>query len=170
MWGTFRLARDDCRRSWTNPLEASFRFPRESGAAVKNIWQISLGRSDEPEKLYCGVEPAALFESRDEGESWSMVRGLYDHPHRPRWMPSNGGLVLHTVVPDPCNKGRIYVGVSAGGVYRTEDGGTTWQARNNGVRVMFLPEKYPEFGQCVHKIVLHESRPERLFLQKPRGP
>jgi len=84
-------------------------------------------------------------------------------------MPSNGGLVLHTVVPDPCNKERMYVAVSAGGVYRTEDGGTTWQARNNGVRVMFLPERYPEFGQCVHKIVLHESRPERLFLQNHWG-
>src|SRR6266481_6109662 len=169
MWGAFLRSSDDFGRIWTNPLEASIRFPAESGASIKNIWQICLGRSDEPEKLYCGVEPAALFESRDAGESWSLVRGLYDHPHRPRWMPSNGGLVLHTVVPDPCNKERMYVAVSAGGVYRTEDGGITWQARNNGVRVMFLPEKYPEFGQCVHKIVLHESRPERLFLQNHWG-
>ncbi len=169
MWGAFLRSSDDFGRIWTNPLEASIRFPAESGASIKNIWQICLGRSDEPEKLYCGVEPAALFESGDEGESWSMVRGLYDHPHRPRWMPSNGGLVLHTVVPDPRSKERMYVAVSAGGVYRTEDGGSTWLARNNGVRVMFLPERYPEFGQCVHKIVLHESRPERLFLQNHWG-
>src|SRR6266849_2650313 len=169
MWGAFLRSSDDFGRRWTNPLEASIKFPPESGASLRNIWQICLGRDDEPEKLYCGVEPAALFESGDEGESWSMVRGLYDHPHRPRWMPSNGGLVLHTVVPDPCNKERMYVAVSAGGVYRTEDGGSTWLARNNGVRVMFLPEKYPEFGQCVHKIVLHESRPERLFLQNHWG-
>src|SRR5260370_38107920 len=154
MWGTFLRSSDDFGRIWTNPLEASIRFPRESGAAVKNIWQISLGRSDEPEKLYCGVEPAALFESRDEGESWSMVRGLYDHPHRPRWMPSNGGLVLHTVVPDPCNKGRIYVGVSAGGVYRTEGGGATGEGWKNGVRGEFLVEKYPGVGAVVDKIVL----------------
>jgi serine/threonine protein kinase/photosystem II stability/assembly factor-like uncharacterized protein len=169
MWGAFLRSSDDFGRIWTNPLEASIRFPTESGASLRNIWQICLGRNDQPEKLYCGVEPAALFESGDDGESWSMVRGLYDHPHRPRWMPSNGGLVLHTILPDPCNKDRIYVAVSAGGVYRTEDGGTTWQARNNGVRVMFLPEKYPEFGQCVHKIVLHESRSERLFLQNHWG-
>ena len=169
MWGAFLRSSDDFGRIWTNPLEASIRFPTESGASLRNIWQICLGRNDDPEKLYCGVEPAALFESGDGGESWSMVRGLYDHPHRPRWMPSNGGLVLHTVVPDPCNKERMYVAVSAGGVYRTEDGGSTWLARNNGVRVMFLPEKYPEFGQCVHKIVLHESRPERLFLQNHWG-
>jgi serine/threonine protein kinase len=169
MWGAFLRSSDDFGRIWTNPLEASIRFPTESGASLRNIWQICLGRNDEPEKLYCGVEPAALFESGDQGESWSMARGLYDHPHRPRWMPSNGGLILHTILPDPCNKDRMYVAVSAGGVYRTEDGGTTWQARNNGVRVVFLPEKYPEFGQCVHKIVLHESRPERLFLQNHWG-
>src|ERR1700704_804107 len=169
MWGAFLRSSDDFGRIWTTPLEASIRFPTESGASLRNIWQICLGRNDEPEKLYCGVEPAALFESGDEGESWSMVRGLYDHPHRPRWMPRIGGLILHTILPDPCNKDRMYVAVSAGGVYRTEDNGTTWQARNNGVRVMFLPEKYPEFGQCVHKIVLHESRPERLFLQNHWG-
>ncbi len=169
MWGTFLRSSDDFGRIWTNPLEASIRFPTESGASLKNIWQICLGRADEPETLYCGVEPAALFESRDGGESWSLVRGLYDHPHRPRWMPGNGGLCLHTIVPDPGSKQRMYVAVSAAGVYRTEDGGNTWQARNNGIRVVFMPEKYPEFGQCVHKIVLHGSRPERLFLQNHWG-
>jgi len=169
MWGTFLRSSDDFGRIWTNPLEASIRFPVESGAALKNIWQICLGRAEEPETLYCGVEPAALFESRDGGESWSLVRGLYDHPQRPRWMPSNGGLFLHTVVPDPGKKERMYIAVSAGGVYRTEDCGNTWQPRNNGIRVVFMPEKYPEFGQCVHKIVLHESRPERLFLQNHWG-
>jgi photosystem II stability/assembly factor-like uncharacterized protein len=169
MWGAFLRSSDDFGKIWTNPLEASIRFPTESGASLRNIWQICLGRNDEPEKLYCGVEPAALFESGDEGESWSLVRGLYDHPHRPRWMPGNGGLILHTILPDPSNKDQMYVAVSAGGVYRTEDGGSTWLARNNGVRVVFLPEKYPEFGQCVHKIALHESRPERLFLQNHWG-
>jgi serine/threonine protein kinase/photosystem II stability/assembly factor-like uncharacterized protein len=169
LWGTFLRSSDDFGRTWTNPLEASIRFPTESGASLKNIWQICLGREEEPETLYCGVEPAALFESRDEGESWSLVRGLYDHPHRPRWVPGNGGLCLHTILLDPGNKARMYVAVSAAGVYRTEDGGNTWQARNNGVRVVFMPEKYPEFGQCVHKIVLHRSRPERLFLQNHWG-
>jgi serine/threonine protein kinase len=169
MWGTFLRSSDDFGRIWTNPLEASIRFPVESGAALKNIWQICLGRDEEPDKLYCGVEPAALFESRDGGESWSLVRALYDHPHRPRWMPSNGGLFLHTIVPDPGKKERMYVAISAGGVYRTEDAGNSWQARNTGIRVVFMPEKYPEFGQCVHKIVVHESRPERMFLQNHWG-
>ncbi len=169
MWGTFLRSSDDFGRCWTNPIEASIRFPAETGASLRNIWQLCLGRDDEPGTLYCGVEPAALFESHDGGESWSLSRGLYDHPHRPRWTPSNGGLFLHTIVPDPSNRARNFVAISAGGVYRTEDSGASWQARNTGVRVVFMPEKYPEFGQCVHKIVLHESRPERLFLQNHWG-
>jgi hypothetical protein len=114
--------------------------------------------------MYCGVEPAALYESRDDGETWSLVRGLFDHPHRPRWMPGFGGLALHTILLDPQNPERMYVAISAGGVYATEDGGRTWQARNRGVRVVHMPEKYPEFGQCVHKIVMHPSREVMIFV------
>jgi photosystem II stability/assembly factor-like uncharacterized protein len=160
---------EDYGRTWTNPQEASIRFPSDSGATLKNIWQICLGPPTQPGVMYCGVEPAALYESRDAGETWSLVRGLFDHPHRPRWMPGMGGLTLHTILLDPHNSQRIYVAISAGGVYVTEDGGRTWQARNRGIRVVHMPEKYPEFGQCVHKLVMHPSRPERLFLQNHWG-
>lgn len=169
LWGSFLRSTDDFGRTWTNPLEANIRFPVETGAALRNIWQICVGREQEPDTLYCGVEPAALFVSRDAGESWSLVRGLYDHPHRPRWMPSNGGLLLHTIIPDPAELSRLYIAISAGGLYRTEDSGNSWQARNCGIRVVFAPERFPEFGHCVHKVVLHPSRPDRLFLQNHWG-
>jgi photosystem II stability/assembly factor-like uncharacterized protein len=168
-WGTFLRSSDDFGKVWTNPAEANLRFPAETGAVLNNIWQICLGRPDEPEVMYCGVEPAALFESRDAGETWSLVRGLFDHPHRPRWVPGNGGLTLHTIVPHPTNKDRIYVGISAAGVYRTDDGGRNWRAVNRGIRVVYQPDRYPEFGQCVHKFVAHPGRPERLFLQNHWG-
>jgi len=97
------------------------------------------------------------------------VRGLFEHPHRPRWVPGNGGLCLHTIITDPSVDGRMYVAISAAGVYRTDDGGRNWQARNCGIRAVFRPDKYPEFGQCVHKMVMHPARPERLFLQSHWG-
>ncbi len=168
-WGALLRSSDDFGKSWTNPREALIRFPAETGVSLKNIWQILPGRAAEPNVLYCGVEPAALFESRDAGETWSLVRGLFDHPHRPRWVPGNGGLALHTIVLDPANDQRMYVAISAGGVYRTEDGGRSWTAQNRGIRAMFVPNKYPEFGQCVHKIAMHPTRPERLFLQNHWG-
>lgn len=168
-WGTFLRSSDDFGRTWTNPLQANVKFPLDSGASLKNIWQVCLGREDEPDTMYCGVEPAALFVSRDAGESWALVRGLFDHPHRPRWVPGNGGLCLHTIVLDPGNRERMYIAISSGGVYRTDDGGATWQARNRGICVRHEPNRFPEFGQCVHKVVLHPARPERLFLQHHWG-
>jgi len=168
-WGATLRSSDDFGKSWTNPPEAPIRFPADTGTSLKNIWQIAPGRDDEPDTLYCGVEPAALFESRDAGETWSLNRPLFDHPHRTRWLPSNGGLALHTIVPDPGDKQRMYIAVSTGGVYRTSDGGQTWTPQNRGVRVTFAPNQYPEFGQCVHKIVMHPAHPQRLFLQNHWG-
>jgi Protein kinase domain len=167
-WGTFLRSSDDFGRTWTNPLEANLKFPADCGTSLNNIWQILPARHD-AQLMYCGVEPAALFESRDAGETWSLVRGLFDHPHRPRWVPGNGGLALHTILQDPVNPQRMYVAISAGGVYRTDDGGGSWKACNRGIRVVNQPEKFPEFGQCIHKVVLHPARPERLFLQNHWG-
>jgi Protein kinase domain len=169
IWGAVLRSSDDFGKVWTNPLETNIKFPADCGVSLKNIWQIRFGRPSEPDAMYCGVEPAALFESRDAGETWSLVRGLFDHPHRPRWMAGNGGLCLHTILPHPQDTNRMHVAISAGGVYRTDDAGQSWQARNCGIRVQFMPQKYPEFGQCVHKIAQHPSRPERLFLQNHWG-
>jgi photosystem II stability/assembly factor-like uncharacterized protein len=160
---------DDFGRSWTAPERALVRFPEGSGWSLKRVWQIQPGRADEPDSLYCGSEPAALFESTDGGESWALVTGLFDHPHRSKWQPGGGGLGLHTIVPHPQRRERMIVAISTGGVYRTEDGGRSWTASNRGVRADFLPDKHPEFGQCVHKIVAHPARPERLFLQNHWG-
>ncbi|MSO19102.1 MAG: exo-alpha-sialidase, partial [Acidobacteria bacterium] len=160
---------DDFGATWSDPAETPIKFPEDTGAALKQIWQIAPGPANQPDTIYCGVEPAALFVSRDAGTSWSLVRGLWDHPHREKWNPGNGGLCMHTVLPHPTDPKKMLIAVSAAGVYRTEDGGATWQVSNKGLRADFQPEKYPEFGQCVHKIDRHPSRPERFFLQNHGG-
>jgi hypothetical protein len=137
--------------------------------AVIKVWHIVPGRADEPGALYAGVEPAALFKSTDRGETWSLNESLYDHPHRPQWFPGAGGLCLHTILLHPTNPQRMYVAISAGGCYRTDDGGITWQPQNKNVRADFMPDIYPEFGQCVHKMALHPSRPEVLYQQNHCG-
>jgi photosystem II stability/assembly factor-like uncharacterized protein len=161
-WGPTVRYSDDFGKTWTGPERQAVRFPEGSGLALEQVWQIKPARAEEPDRLWCGVEPAALFESNDGGESWTPVEGLLDHEHRKQWMPGGGGLCLHTIVGDPKNRQRMAVAISTAGFYRTDDGGKSWQPRNQGVRAVFLPNKYPEFGQCVHKVVHHPSRPERL--------
>lgn len=168
-WGGTIRTSDDNGRTWTTPETHSVKFPESTGLALTQIWQIKPGRESEPNVFYCGVEPAALFKSEDGGESWNFVEGLHNHEHRPRWQPGGGGLGLHTIILDPKDENRMLVAISSGGAYRTEDGGKTWRARNVGVRAEFMPDKYPEFGQCVHKVVHHPSNPSRLFLQNHWG-
>lgn len=168
-YGTSLRFSEDFGRSWAEPKGSQPRFPEEAGASLKRIWQIQPGRASEPDILYCGVEPAALFESKDAGGSWSLARPLWDHPHRARWTPGAGGLCLHTILPHPVARERLLVAVSAAGVYRTDDGGRSWQTSHQGVRAQFLPDKHPEFGQCVHKVARHPAEPERLLLQNHWG-
>jgi photosystem II stability/assembly factor-like uncharacterized protein len=141
----------------------------ETPEQVLKVWNVEPGRADEPGVLYAGVQPAALFKSTDHGDSWVLNESLYDHPHRGKWNPGAGGLCLHSIVLDPRDHQRMYVAVSAAGVYRTDDGEQNWQPRNRNVLVDFEGKSYPEFGQCVHKLALHPSRPEVLFQQNHCG-
>jgi hypothetical protein len=133
------------------------------------VWNITPGRESEPGVLYAGVEPSTLFISRDRGESWEMNDSLYDHPHRPKWYPGAGGLCLHTILPDPSNPKRMFIASSTGGCYRTDDGGKTWAPYNKNVLADFMPNPYPEYGQCVHKITMHPNRPKVLYQQNHCG-
>src|SRR5687768_10234441 len=126
-WGSVLEGSDDFGRSWTGREAASIAFPEGTGAALKRVWQIAPGRAEEPEVMYCGVEPAALFESRDDGKTFSLVRGLWDHPHRAKWQPGGGGLCLHTILLHPTDTRRAWIAVSTAGVYRTVDGGRNWR-------------------------------------------
>jgi hypothetical protein len=143
--------------------------PPDSPEEVIKVWNIQPGRTSEPGVLYAGVQPASLFKSTDRGENWTHIESLYDHPQRGQWNPGGGGLCLHTIVLDPTDQDRMYVAISAAGVYRTDDGGQTWQPRNKNVLADYSPDKYPEFGQCAHKLDMHPSRPHVLFQQNHCG-
>jgi len=139
-------------------------FPKEDGRALANIWSLEVG--DGKKDLWCGVEPASLFKSSDGGDSWEMVPGISNHAHARKWQPGNGGLCLHTVLRDG---DRVHLGISTGGHYRSEDGGASFTASNQGIGAGFAPDPYPEFGQCVHKIARHKDAPGRLYIQNHGG-
>ncbi|HEY3215974.1 MAG TPA: exo-alpha-sialidase [Candidatus Eisenbacteria bacterium] len=139
-------------------------FPQDDGRALANIWSLEAG--DGKKELWCGVEPAALFRSPDGGDSWEMVSSISNHEHARKWQPGNGGLCMHTILRDG---DRVHLGISTGGHYLSEDGGATFRASNQGVGAGFAPDPYPEFGQCVHKIVGHDDAPGRLYMQNHGG-
>ncbi len=139
-------------------------FPKDDGRALANIWSLEPGSARN--ELLCGVEPASLFRSRDGGDRWEMVAGLSNHEHARKWQPGAGGMCLHTIIRDG---NRVHIGISTGGHYLSEDGGETFHASNQGVGAGFAPDPYPEFGQCVHKIVRHPDAPGRLYMQNHGG-
>ncbi|MGH3414578.1 MAG: WD40/YVTN/BNR-like repeat-containing protein [Marmoricola sp.] len=158
---------DDLGGSWTETK--GVHFPDDVDASVERVWQLVPGVG--PDTLYAGTEPGAIFRSEDGGQSFELVRGLWDHPHRSQWGAGFGGQAFHTILPHPTDPQKVTAALSAGGCYQTTDGGGSWQPRNVGIRAEFLPEgeQYPEFGQCVHKIARNPEAPERLFLQNHGG-
>lgn len=134
---------------------------------ISAVWSLSAGHG----RLYAGVAPAGLFSSKDGGETWAEIEGLRRHPTRPEWQAGGAGLILHSIVPDPRSEKNIWVGMSSVGVFSTEDGGETWVPRNSGVRCDYLPDdqKYPEFGQCVHCLVMAPGGSGRLYQQNHCG-
>ena len=167
-FGSYIRYSDDFGETWQEPRQG-IKFPAESGLSLKNIWTIEPGRADEPQTLYAGVDPASLWISTDGGETWDPDPALLNHPTREHWNPGNGGLCLHTIVPDPTNHSRMWLGISAVGCMRTEDGGRTWTHHNKNVRADFQPDKYPEYGQCLHRMVQHSSQPNVLYQQNHCG-
>lgn len=158
---------DDNGKTWDMPEEMRIKFPEDTGKSLENIWQIAAGADDDT--LYAGVAPAAIFESHDNGEKWLLNRGLWNHPHREQWTPGFGGLAVHTIVTDTDDPDSLKIAISTGGVYQSSDGGKNWKVTNSGVKAYFLPDPYPEFGQCVHKIVRHPSKKDTFFLQNHHG-
>ena len=165
VWGAHIYTSDDAGASWTS-LATAPEHPAASGrGATKAVWHLALAG----DSLLAGIDPAGLFRSDDGGASWQAVAGLNEHPTRSTWEPSKGCFAVHSICVDPRQPRNIVAAVSAGGVYRSDDGGDTWQAANEGVRAENLPERYPETGHNVHRVVMHPTLTSRLYRQCYNG-
>ncbi len=131
------------------------------GESIKRMWHVQAGADDDPGVVWAGADPGALFRSRDWGASWEEVPSLTNHSSRNLWQPGGGGLMVHSI--QCLGRGRIVVGISTAGAFRSLDGGETWSPFNGGVRADFQPNKFPEVGVCVHKLLAHPHDAESLY-------
>jgi photosystem II stability/assembly factor-like uncharacterized protein len=131
----------------------------------KRVWHLEPSLTD-PDTVYAGVEDAALFRTTDGGTSWQELAGLRGHGSGTHWMPGAGGMCLHTILLDPVDPKRIFIAISAAGAFRTDDGGETWRPINRGLKSEHIPDPTAEVGHCVHRLAMHASRPDVLFMQK----
>jgi photosystem II stability/assembly factor-like uncharacterized protein len=166
---------DDGGKTW-NPVDNKFVYDGIPGThqwydgtphpwEFKRVWHLEPSLTD-PETVYAGVEDAALFRSTDGGKSWHELSGLRGHGTGPKWAPGAGGMCLHTIILDPKHQERIFIAISAAGAFRSDDGGKSWKAINQGLRSEHMPDPTAEVGHCVHRIAMHPTRPEILFMQK----
>ncbi len=166
---------DDGGRTW-EPVGNQFQYDGVPGThqwydgtphpwEFARVWHLEPSLTD-PDMVYAGVEDAALFRTRDGGQSWQELSGLRRHGSGPHWQPGAGGMCLHTILIDPRDARRLYIAISAAGAFRSDDGGETWRPINRGLHSEGIPDPKAEVGHCVHRIALHPSRPEVLFMQK----
>jgi len=166
---------DDGGKSW-EPVGNEFTYGDVPGThqwydgtphpwEFKRVWHLEPSLTD-PDTVYAGVEDAALFRTTDGGKCWEELSGLREHETGSRWAPGAGGMCLHTIIVDPSDPRRLFVAISSAGAFRTDDGGATWRPINRGLRSEYIPDPYAEVGHCVHRLAMHPSRPNVLFMQK----
>ena len=151
----------DRGKNWERAEELG--LPEDGELKLNATWHIEPGRDSE---LWLGGDPGVLFRSDDGGSTWQLNEGLFAHPTRERWQPGAGGMCTHSI---QLADGALYVAISAAGAFRSEDDGRTWTPINQDVAAEFMPDPYPEVGQCVHKLLVHPQRPGRIWQQNHCG-
>jgi len=166
---------DDGGRSW-NPVGKDFTYDGTPGThqsfdgtpkpwEFTRVWHLEPSLTDR-DMVYAGVEDAALFRSTDGGDSWVELSGLRKHGSGPSWQPGAGGMCLHTILLHPTDGQRMFTAISAAGAFRSDDGGASWLAINQGLKFEGIPDPTAEVGHCVHNLAMHPARPDTLFMQK----
>ncbi len=166
---------DDGGKTW-EPMGNEFTYEGGAGTHLwydgtprpwtfTRVWHLEPSLTD-PDTVYAGVQDAALYRSTDGARTWKELTGLRCHETGPNWAPGAGGLCLHTILLDGKNPGRMYVAISAAGAFRSDDAGRTWQPINHGLKSEGIPDPAAEVGHCVHRIAMHRSHPNVLYMQK----
>jgi hypothetical protein len=153
-------------------LEENDSWGRPLAWSTARIWALQAGGDDEPGVLWCGTLPGGLFRSTDHGESWEMVRSLWDHPKRKQWMGGGADLPgIHSILVDPRDSKRVWIAVSTGGVWFTEDSGATWSLRGEGMRAEYAPpgQANDPIAQDVHCLAQCPAAPRRMWVQHHNG-
>lgn len=161
VYGATIRSSDDMGETWQEQ-PGSPSYDGERGFKMNRIWTIDASR---PGALLAGVDEAGIFLSQDGGEHWRELRGLTDHPTRARWSPGNGGLCLHTIVRDPDDENRLWVAISAVGVFRSDDGGETWALKTDGLPPVPTGGDGAGIDRCVHRIALDPGSTDTLYMQ-----
>ncbi len=166
---------DDGGKNW-EPVDNDFSYQGDPGTHLwydgtprpfefKRVWHLEPSPTD-PDTVYAGIEDASIYRSTDAGASWTELPALRTHKSAGAWQPGAGGMCLHTIILDPTNSDRIFAAISAAGAFRSDDAGESWQPINQGLRSEGIPDPNAEVGHCVHRIAMHPSRPNTLFMQK----
>lgn len=174
-FGQMMQRSEDGGKTW-EPVGNEFKYEGTTGTHLwydgtqhpwefKRVWHVEPSLVN-PDIVYAGVEDAAIFQSSDRGQTWQELTGLRCHESGERWMPGAGGMAVHTIIQDKTNPKRMYVAISAAGVFRTDDAGDTWKPMNKGLVSNFMPDPTAEIGHCVHRIAMHPANPETIFMQK----
>jgi hypothetical protein len=166
IWGIHIYRTDNAGHDW-QPLNAvPSHGDDDDSAHLKTIWGLAPGPADQPDTLYAGIEPPGLFVSRDAGNSWSCLEGFHRHPTAGRWHPAKGGCAVHSL---SASGRRLYTALAAGGTYRSDDAGASWQTCNAGIRAPYLAEKNAPAGHNDHTLRMHPANPDRLYRQSHSG-
>ncbi|HTT15368.1 MAG TPA: hypothetical protein VMG81_06300 [Thermoplasmata archaeon] len=154
------------RKERPSPMDVD---PSTIKRPLNNLWHLEPGLPEEPDTVYLGADPHLLFRSSDLGSSWEPIDAINQNPEHENWSPGAGGACLHTILLDPRESRRLYIGMSAVGTFRSEDGGKSWKPTNRGVETPFLPNKHPETGQCVHHVAMDAANPDTFYRQDHGG-
>ncbi len=167
----------DFGKTWTEASKPPA-FPKaaegKKGRVLDHTFWLAPAHASEPGAWYAGTSPQGLFRSEDGGDTWAPVSGFNDHPMYAQWTGGDqdgtpDGPKLHSINVDPRDARHLYIGMSSGGVFESEDRGASWRPLNQGCLADFLPEPDPEYGHDVHCLRLHPLAPDLLYQQNHCG-